>query len=205
MECSTEGNNSHRANEKGDIIYSERIGIRNYTLMENEETKRLIEGIILASYNKLRNLLDSKNISEEERKRIITKTVAEVSVDHMRSGLSVFRVFLGGKYNLQDVLNAVSCIDASVLIQRVLEQGFGISSEIETTRLGVVNSHHYCVVKSNDNNDVIIDPILRSKKNKAGVFYSRNEYERIISIFNSLGMKAVFKQLWRFVKPKNLK
>ena len=201
MENSGEGNKGSNSN---DSIYSKRIGIRNYTLVENEETKRLIEGIILTSSNKLRELLDGKNgknISEEERKKIIIKIVSEEAVNYMRSGLSVFRVFLGGRYNLQDVLNAVSCIDASIIIKRALEEGFGIESEIMTTRLGVVKAHHYLEIKINE--DVMrIDPILRTKRNKGGVFYSKETHERFIDNFNSLGMKGICRQLFRFIRQK---
>jgi len=207
--------NLGEGNTREGIMYSKRIGIRNYTLVETKETQKLIEEIILSSSNKLNELLrDKENLFDEERIKLVIQAVSLASIEHMKSGLSVFRVFLGGDYKLEDVINAVSCIDASLIIKIVLERGYGISSEIETIRLGIVNDHHYLRVKpfnvSNQNvnnqkrdQEIIIDPILRSKRNPAVIFYSDKDHKRLISNFNSLGLKGIVRQIFRLVKPRS--
>ena len=78
--------------------------------------------------------------------------------------------------------------------------------------MGIVNDHHYLRVKLNvankekdeeDSHYVIIDPILKSKRNPSGVFYSEKDHKRVISNFNSLGLKGIFKQIRRLVRLKN--
>lgn len=186
-----------------ELLFSSRTGIREYALISGKSTEELLRGVIVGASEKLIEIAKEKSLipttkkTEEIVRQLAPPIVAEITVHHMSSGLSIPRVFFGGKYELADVIKAVSCIDATVFIKEVLYKGFGIKSEIKTIRLGVVKDHHYLQLETGAR----IDPIVRSRKNHGGYFADPNKHQFRVDCFNSGGVALLRKQITNIIFP----
>ena len=173
-------------------------------MLIGQSTEDLLAGTILSVSEKLKqkaitnNLISTPIKAQDIIEQLAPKIVAVTATDHMGSGLSVPRVFFGGNYELADVIQAVSCIDATVFIKEVLERGFGIKSEIKKTRLGIVRNHHYIELNSGS----VIDPILRSKSNRGGFFENVQKHKTRVDTFNSAGLNLILRQIYGLAHPK---
>lgn len=174
--------------EKETLLFKGRLGLREYALSIGKSTEELLKGAILEVKDRYLQCFKKEGSNKIPS---VPEIVAEVAIDYMRSGLSIPRVFFGGRYKLEDVLQAVSCIDASVFIKEILEKGFGISSTIERCRLGIVKDHHYLQLEDG----TIIDPILRTRRNTTGFFKNQAEHKRLIGKFNRGGVDLLVNQL----------
>lgn len=188
-------------NPERELLFEECLGIRKYALEQGVSTEKLLEGTILQSSEEVSTIVQaspekySSMSAEEIVKLLAPKVVSKVTYEHMSSGLSIPRVFWGGKYELADVINAASCVDAAVFTREVLSKGFGIEAEIKKTRLGVVKDHHYLELPSGE----VIDPVIDFKGNRKGYFKNKELFERQLSIINSAGISVLIKQIQHII------
>lgn len=180
-------------------MYRTCMGIQDYALTRGEDTEALLRGVILETSNEIqkrRTDKDSILSGTELATKYGSEATALVTKRHMGSGLSVPRVILGGDYKLEDVIGAANCMDATIFSKVVLEEGFGIKSEIGKTRLGVVPEHHYLKVQDGS----VIDPIIGCGNNRPGYFRTEEKYRRALNAINTGGMSVVVNQLRRILK-----
>lgn len=189
--------NNEATQDESRLVYSTRPGIRRYALERAQTTDELLLG---ASID-VADLLDRKYESEgrpvpehAEILKDVPRAVAEVIKGYMSSGLSIPRVLLGGNYKLEDVLDAVSCIDASVFARELCRE-FGLDGRIETTNLLAVPNHHFFALDSGE----VIDPIMSAKRNPGGYYPTREAFEKRLAAVNSLGFKAMVSQTRRLL------
>lgn len=187
---------------KEELVYSKRVGIKEYAVTKGETTEALLDGTIIQATERIIQEATKEGLDTEKTEIIVNelapKIVAEVTADHMGSGLSIPRVFFGGKHELADVIGAASCVDAAVFTKTVLEQGFGITSEIKSARLGVVPNHHFVELATGE----VIDPIIGGKKNPGGYFKTKKRFQRRLDIINSGGLNVIVKQIKNIIRSK---
>lgn len=187
--------NSNKEDEN--VLYSTCSGIREYALTCGKSTEDLLEGAIVETAERVKKIaqavghFDSDIPTREIALRLAPKVASEVTKRHMSSGLSIPRIVMGGSYELQDVLKAASCIDASVFTREVLDRGFGIKADMKKIRLGVIPNHHYLELE----NGAIIDPVIAAKKEGGGFFPSKTEFLNRIDAINSGGISLLKKQI----------
>lgn len=184
-----------------DEIFATTVGIKEYALEKGEDSEALIKGAVLSASSKMESKFkDHPDMTKEEfLEKHGIRIVSEVTAEHMQSGLSIPRVFFGGKHELADVLEATSCIDAAVFTREVLKEGFGVASEVKTARLLTTSKHHYLEL----DNGSVIDPIIGSKKNLGGFFKNKKMFDRTLSTINSGGVTAVVKQIKNIINPQD--
>ncbi len=186
-------------------IFATTVGIREYALEKGKNTESLIEGAIVQATDRIVKMAEHEIKAGASTKEILHKyaarAVSDVTKQHMASGLSIPRVFFGGKYQLEDVIQAASCVDAAAFNKVVLEEGFGLECEIHEARLGVVPGHHYVEVKETGQ---IVDAVLRGKNNPGGFFPNKEVFQRRLDFINSGGISMVVKQIKGIIRPKEV-
>lgn len=169
-------------------IQKERYGLRNYTLIASEHTNTFIAGCI----EKCRQI--QSQLREKNQELPMAQIVARVLAEEVQSNIYFPRLLIGGKHNLEDVVNNASCFDISVFAQLVLH-GLGIESQGQKIPLLMIPKHYFTVTE----NDEVIDLFVRGKQCPDGYFKSVEEYQVRLKQVHSLGLTGISKQAKKLV------
>jgi len=128
--------------------------------------------------------------STENPQQPIGEIVADVVDGLVDSSVYFHRLLVGGKHDLNKVIENASCFDIAVLVGKILSE-LGIQSEKKTNRLLLIPKHYFTVLDDGS----VIDLFMRANKKKSGYFSSEDKYMSVVEKINSLGTSSYSKQI----------